>query len=96
MPVVIGKVILCRVLEGDTSPSSSRTLGSRVIDTPARATALVTLGGTAPPPPHGVDRLKNPPPSELLVNVLGYVSGYFLGGFVVTDELLCGKPYYSC
>jgi hypothetical protein len=53
MPDVIGKVILCRILTGDTSPSSSRTLGLRAIDTPAQATALVTPGGTAPPYKQG-------------------------------------------
>jgi len=65
------------------------TLESRVIDTPARATTLVTPGGTAPPPPKGVKWLKKPPPLELIVNVLDYVLGSYLGGFIPTDNYSC-------
>jgi hypothetical protein len=42
-----------------------------VIVAPARATALVTPGGT--PLPQGVNRLKNPPPPDVIVSVIGYV-----------------------
>jgi hypothetical protein len=38
-----------------------------------------------------VKQLKNPPPPALMVNVLSYVSGYFLWGLVPTDELQYGK-----
>ena len=38
---------------------------------PARGTALVTPGGTIPPLPQGVNRLKNPPPPEVIVSVFG-------------------------
>ncbi len=43
---------------------------------PARATALVTPGGTTPSPlPQGVNQLKIPPPPEVIVSVLGCPSG---------------------
>ena len=91
IPVVDGEVILRRILKGDPSMSSSWSLMESalwVIATPARVTALVTSAPAPPPPPRRMNGLKNPPPPALIVNALGYVSGYFLEGLAPTGEIV--------
>ena len=44
-----------------------------MIVTPAWATTLVTTWSPSPPLPQGVNRLKNPPPPDVIVSVIGYV-----------------------
>jgi len=65
-PGIVDVIILCGILKGDPSPSSSRPLGLTVIQSFARATSVVTPRGAAPPPPppHGV--------KELILFVISY------------------------
>jgi hypothetical protein len=52
VPDIIGEVVLCRLLKGDPSPCSSRSLemAVRMIATPAHAPTFVTAAPTSPSP----------------------------------------------
>jgi hypothetical protein len=76
-PAVVGKVVVAIVLEGDSATGAPKSMRTAlwVVATPARALVAprLLIPTPAAPPPHGENRLKNPPlmgTSALTVNLM--------------------------